>query len=144
MNPVLTLGALQKPSKEASELARRTQKAHRRIYERQQKAAVVRRDGRHTCRLVPGCLEREKFETAHVEAKGMGGTPSGIRNHQSNTLRACFFHHQGRWSLHSGDLRVEYLTPHGTDGPILVWGTVSDGQWGIVGREVAVGHWEQE
>lgn len=132
-----------KGGKEAVELERRADRAKRVAYEKEQKAKVVARDGVHYCRLVPGCAEREKHETCHVVNKGAGGD-HGERSSADQMIRGCFFHHQGRWSLHSGDLRVEYLTAEGTNGPIQVWGTDPQGQEYLVGREKAVCEWERD
>ena len=133
-----------KPQKGTAILERRKTRAQIVAHEKEQKAKVVTRDGSKTCRLVPGCQEREKFETAHVHDKGMGGD-RGIRSTADQMVRACFFHHQGGWSLHSGDLRVELLTDAGTDGPIEVWGTDRErgGEY-LVKREVRCGETERD
>lgn len=136
--------ALPKDSREDAERKRRQRKADIRTHEQREKATVVTRDGSHYCRLVPGCSERQKFETAHLDDKGMGGDPKQLRTVACLMLRACFFHHQGNWSLHSHDLRVDFLTPEGADGPIEVWGRDSTGRWFMVGRESAVGSWERD
>jgi hypothetical protein len=134
---------LQKPVKGSALLERREKRAKVQSNEKDEKAKVVFRDGVHTCRLVPNCREREKHETAHLDAKGIGGD-HGIRTIAERMIRSCFWHHQGKWSLHSQDLRVECLTDKGTNGPIEVWGKDEDGRWYSVGRESAVGIWERD
>lgn len=137
---ILPLG---KDSREDGVRKRREQKASVRSYEQMEKAKVVKRDGAYHCRLVPGCRERSLYETAHLDNKGMGGD-RGLRSNADQMVRTCFFHHQGKWSLHSNDLRVEYLTPEKANGPIEVWGKDEDGREFLVGREVAVGQWERD
>ena len=134
----------QKPPKGTALLERRDAKAKIRSHEQTNKAKVVKRDGAKVCRLVPGCQEREHFETAHVNNKGMGGD-RGIRSTADQMLRACLFHHRGGWSLHSGDLRVEVLTEAGTDGPIEVWAkdAATGGEY-LVKREVRCGEVERD
>jgi hypothetical protein len=142
-NPELAFGALQKPQRGASLLARREKRSAIRAHETTEKAKVRQRDGDHVCRLVPHCREREKHETAHLDDKGMGGD-HGNRTTADRMIRACFWHHQGAWSLHSKDLRVDYLTDQGTDGEIEVWGRDDGGQWFLVKRESAVGVTERD
>ena len=132
-----------KPARGSHILARRQKRADLKAHEGREKARVVRRDGLHSCRLVPGCREKEKHETAHLDDKGMGGD-HGIRTTADRMIRACFWHHQGVWSLHSKDLRVECLTDAGTDGPIEVWGQDEYGGWFMVKREIAVGISERD
>lgn len=134
---------LGKPSREDGIRQRRKQKADVVAFEEAEKAKVRVRDGASYCRLVPCCSERHLFETAHVNDKGMGGD-HGLRSTADQMLRGCFFHHRGNWSLHSQDLRVEFLTPAKADGPIAMWGRDSTGQWLMLGREIAVGVWERD
>lgn len=142
-NPDLEVGALAKPAKGSALLERRGKRAEIRTHEQTEKAKVVKRDGAKVCRLVPNCPEKEKFETAHLDAKGMGGD-HGIRTTADRMIRACLFHHQGVWSLHSMKLRVECLTDRGTDGPIEVWGHDANGQEYMVKRESAAGVLERD
>lgn len=132
-----------KTSREDGMRQRREQKDKVRAREGEEKTKVRKRDGASYCRLVPGCAERRIFETAHVNDKGMGGD-HGLRSTSDQMLRSCFGHHRGNWSLHSNDLRVEYLTPDKADGPIEIWGRDTTGQWFMVGREKAVGVWERD
>ena len=132
-----------KPAKGTVILERRQKRAAVRTHEQTEKAKVVKRDGAKVCRLIPGCTEREKFETAHLENKGMGGD-YGLRTDAAMMVRACLFHHQGSWSLHSGDLRVEYLTPDKANGPIEVWAKHPEGGEYVVKREVRCGETERD
>ena len=135
---------LQKPPKGTARLERRERRADIRAHETAEKAKVRVRDGAAYCRLVPHCTEREWFETAHLDDKGMGGD-HGNRTTADTMVRACGFHHQGAWSLHSGDLWVEYQTPLKANGPIEVWGRHPEtGETYLVGRERAVGVWERD
>lgn len=131
-----------KPPKGTALIERRKQKAERVAFEQAEKDKVRKRDGAHYCRLVPGCTEKEKHETAHLHDKGMGGD-QGLRSTADQMLRACFFHHQGETSLHSGALRVVCLTPEGTNGPIEVWCKVGGAEY-LLGRESAVCQWERD
>jgi hypothetical protein len=142
-NPALAPGALQKRSKEDAELEKRARKAAVKTHEQTEKDKVRLRDGAHYCRLVPRCQEKLRHETAHVFDKGMGGD-HGHRTKAELMLRACFFHHQGNWSLHSKDLRVVFLTERMADGPIEVWGKDEDQREFLVGRESSVGVWERD
>lgn len=132
-----------KPAKGSYLLDRRQKKAAIKAHEDSEKAKVVKRDGLKVCRLVPNCTERERFETAHLDDKGMGGD-HGIRSRADRMIRSCFFHHQGVWSLHAKRLRVDCLTERGTDGPIEVWGTDENDQWFQVKRESAPGIVERD
>ena len=132
-----------KPSKGSALLERRHKRAAIVAHEKAEKAKVVARDGAKTCRLVPHCPERDKFETAHLDDKGMGGD-HGNRTDAATMVRSCFWHHQGSRSLHSKDLRVEYLTPEQANGPIEVWSRVPPGDnrhgsWYLLKRETSCG-----
>lgn len=135
--------SLVKLSREDGKRKRDKAKAEIRNKEKEQKALVVKRDGSHYCRLIPQCDEKIQFETAHLEDKGMGGD-HGLRTDAAIMVRSCYFHHRGNWSLHSNDLRVEYLTNEKANGPIQIWGRMSTGEWYLVGREKAVGVWERD
>jgi hypothetical protein len=128
---------LWKSPKGTTLLKSRERKAATKAHEATEKAKVVKRDGMKACRLVPTCQEREKFETAHLDDKGMVGY-HGIRTTADRMIRSCFWHHQGVWSLHSNDLRVDCLTDAGTDGPVEVWGRDDNGQFYLLKRETAV------
>ncbi len=69
------------------------------------KAEVRIRDN-YTCR-VPGCDDPTRhIEVAHLEDKGMGGDPKGLRSTPDKMLVLCREHHQGRRSVHSGHLVI--------------------------------------
>ena len=107
--------------------------------ERDAKAEAKRADGGR-CRW-PGCDCRQRrlpLEMAHVEAKGMGGTPDGRRNDPRNLITFDIeTHRTGRKSLHSGDRKVVPLTEDGTRGPCEFWMTDEVGQMYLVARERA-------
>lgn len=132
-----------KDSREDGKRKRDDAKAKIRAYESEQKTLARKRDGAHYCRLVPNCDQSPVFETAHLDDKGMGGD-HGRRSSAELLIRACFAHHRGNWSLHSRDLRVEFLTDDKANGPIQVWGRDRLGHWFLVGRESAVGVWERD
>lgn len=132
-----------KDSREDGKQKRDAAKAKIRADEKEQKALVRKRDGSHYCRLVPHCDSTRDFETAHVDDKGMGGD-HGIRSTADLMVRSCFAHHRGNFSLHSNDIRVEYLTAENANGPIQVWGRDTRGQWFLLGRESAIGVWERD
>lgn len=132
-----------KDSREDGKRKRDAEKAKRRSDEQKEKTIVRKRDGAQYCRLVPNCSEQGPFETAHIDDKGMGGD-HGIRSTSDQMIRSCFYHHRGNWSLHSNDLRVEFLTPDGANGPIQVLGRMSTGEWYVIGREKSVCEWERD
>ena len=86
-------------------------------HETQQKAIVRERDD-YRCR-VPGCMNpRRQLEVAHLEDKGMGGDPTGIRSTPAKMLVLCRDHHQGPKSVHSGHLVIAPKDAElGTAGP---------------------------
>lgn len=109
------------------------------------KREAKRRDGRE-CRW-PRCEYRkvvQPLDAAHIAAKGMGGTPDGRRNVRENLMAICRLHHQGRCSLHSGDLAIEPLTPQGTDGPCAFFSTDPDGKRYMVAQERAIRQYERD
>ena len=87
---------------------------------------VFNRDnGCRVCRGLFNEAQRRMFnggrlEWAHLQARGMGGTPDGRRDTTANTICCCAEHHRGVRSLHSGHLEVIPLTDAGADGPIAV------------------------
>lgn len=97
-----------------------------------EKDAVRRRDVR--CRW-PDCENCRKYqprlEVAHLNDKGAGGD-HGERSTADQMMLLCFLTHQGPRSLHSGDLRVEPLTEHGTDGPCMFLATDEQKGWIVV------------
>lgn len=109
-----------KPSKFASRLEREAGKQEVRDKEDRNKTAARKRDG-WMCRF-PRCVchsLRLHPEVAHLVAKGMGGD-HGHRSHVSNLMCLCPARHQdSRISLHANTLRIEPLTHHGTNGPVM-------------------------
>jgi hypothetical protein len=78
-----------------------------------------------------------RVDAAHVEAKGAGGDKQLIRSVLENLIRICVIHHTGPCSLHSGDLRIEFLTERKANGPCAFWRRdpkAKDG-WSLDGSE---------
>jgi hypothetical protein len=125
---------LPKPAKGTALLARKAQRAKLRTAEDKAKAEAKKRDG-YRCRW-PRCeYPRLRVEAAHLQAKGMGGD-HGTRSHRRNLMACCYLHHQGSRSLHSGDLRVQFLTREGADGACRFMEKQA-GRWVVVGEERA-------
>ena len=103
-------------------LKRKATAASLRADEKAVKAEVTKRDGQKVCRLDPDCKHVKvgiRVEGVHLDSKGLGGD-HGVRTQQHLMLRGCFIHHQGVRSIHSGDLRVKFLTDKCADGPIAL------------------------
>jgi hypothetical protein len=141
-NPDYAPGAFMKPPKGSYKLEREKAKTALKSSEQAEKTKVRIRDGAAYCRLVPRC-RFDQHETAHIFSKKMGGD-HGKRSIAALMLRSCWYHHRGPWSLHSSDLRVEFLTERKADGPIATWGLDEQGREYLVGRESAVGIWERD
>lgn len=99
-----------------------------------------RRDGKR-CRW-PHCEYRhvgQVIDAAHVtHAAGMGGDQTLIRTTRQDLMAICRLHHRlARLSLHNANLRVEPLTPAGTDGPCQFYSTDADGREFVVAQETA-------
>lgn len=108
-----------RPSRASRDREKRERRRKRIAYERDNKAAVRRRD--RGCRFpLCGCSElRLRDEVAHLEHKQMGGDPGLHRSGAPGMIRLCYHRHRlGRVSLHAGTLRVVALTMAGTDGPV--------------------------
>jgi hypothetical protein len=113
---------LQKPAKGTATVARQAKRTDIKKHEREVKEAITRRDGQKVCRLDPNCQHVKKgvrVEGVHLDSKGMAGD-HGVRTQSDLMLRGCFIHHQGVRSIHSGDLRVKFLTAKKADGPIAL------------------------
>lgn len=125
--------AFPKPAKGASRAQRLDRRAEIVRIENHAKLAAKVRDG-YQCR-VPGCTTDTKvwrLESAHLVDKGMGGD-HGTHSHQrSDYVSCCLHHHQGRRSLHSGDLKAIPLTAEGGDGPVQ-WQELRESGWTILG-----------
>lgn len=115
-----------------------TRRQARKAREMSVKKAIRVRDG-IGCRW-PGCefwTQGYRVEGAHLDAKGLGGDPTLARTTSANLIRLCIRHHQGPYSLHSGDLRVVVLTTDGANGPceFQVRNPKVEGGWETVGAE---------
>ena len=137
-----------KPAKGSGLIERHSRRLEIRNHERVEKDKARKRDKRR-CRW-PHCeykAMKPRVEVAHLDDKGMGGD-HGLRTDAAIMIRSCFFHHQGPWSLHSHDLRVEYLTPELANGPIEVWGRGEGPEqfngWYLVKRESVCGVTERD
>lgn len=126
---------------------RKTHSSHEDAIKRQAK----RRDSSR-CRW-PRCEHRtvrQPLDGAHLDAKGMGGTPDGRRNTTANVISICRLHHQGPRSLHSGDLDIRPLTKEGADGPCAFYerrgkaSTSGKAAWATVARETSIGIYEAD
>jgi hypothetical protein len=80
---------------------------------------------------------------AHIDGKGMGGTPDGSRNSRTNLILLCVNHHQydkgpsnPQGSLERNDLQILPVTPEGAEGPLEFYATGEDAQFYMVCREV--------
>jgi hypothetical protein len=80
---------------------------------------------------------------AHIDGKGLGGTPDGRRNRRENLVLLCVAHHQydkspsnPQGSLERNDLQILAITPEGAEGPLEFYATGEDGQFYMVCREV--------
>jgi hypothetical protein len=73
-------------------------------------------------------------EVAHTRDKGMGGDPLLEVSIPSLMILLCHYRHQGPRSLHSKHVRVEAMTPRGTDGPVAFFAVNLE-----TGRETLIG-----
>jgi hypothetical protein len=80
-----------------------------------------------------GLCRRMRVEVAHCLSKSLGGA-----NLPENLITLDAGIHQGSVSLHSGDLRVKFLTPDKADGP-CAFEAKKGGRWIEIGRESSVG-----
>jgi L-ascorbate metabolism protein UlaG (beta-lactamase superfamily) len=145
-------GSNWKPVKGEAALKRKASAAKVRSDEKAVKAEVTKRDGQKVCRLDPDCKHVRvgiTVEGVHLDDKGMGGD-HGVRTTRDRMLRGCAIHHRGAKSLHSGDLKVHYLTDKGTDGPIALMrpnvsielnDRLKKTEWVEFARERAIGVW---
>ena len=95
------------------------------------KLAAKVREG-YRCR-VPGCtwnLQKWRLESAHLADAGMGGNPDGSRgSERRHYVAVCFQHHQGRRSMHSGDLRAVPLDPVALGDGLVRFEELTEGGW---------------
>lgn len=133
-NPDIAINALQKAPKGSWVRERRERALAEDAYEKREKAKVRARDRK--CRW-PGCdcgRLRMPLEVAHVVSKSLGGS-----NAADNLILLCVEKHQGRPSLHSGDLEVRPQTARGTDGPCDFYVLRERGRWECIGSERVIG-----
>jgi hypothetical protein len=114
MNPDITADDLRKPVRGEYRRARRDKRMAGETYLREQKRIAKARDG-GKCRW-PGCDcgkngRKPLLESAHLIDKSRGGSDDA-----SNLISLCDERHRGTPSLHSKDLHIEPLTPHGANG----------------------------
>ena len=117
-NPDLAPGALAKPAKGSSLIARKDRSKEIRAHEVTEKGKVRKRD---VFCIWPNCencrLYKPRLEVAHGDAKGMGGD-HGERSDASNMSYVDMLTHQGERSIHSGHKRIRPLDPtRGHNGP---------------------------
>lgn len=125
--------AFPKPSKGTSRAERLDRRAEIVRIENHAKLAAKVRDG-YRCR-VPGCTTNTKAwrpESAHLVTKGMGGDHGLHSHHRRDFVTACYLHHQGQRSLHSGDLKAVPLTAEAGDG-LVQWLELREGGWTVLG-----------
>jgi 5-methylcytosine-specific restriction endonuclease McrA len=124
----------QKPPK-GSYRRERTQKRLAVESEEDRNKAIVRKRDRKCRWPFCDCAKfRERLEVAHVVSKSLGGS-----NDPSNLILLCVSKHQGRPSLHSGDLAVAPQTSAGTNGPCDFKAQDDKGRWHVVASERYVG-----
>lgn len=119
-----------KPVKGEAQAKRVQKQIAREDHEDRQKTKVRKRDG-YRCRW-PNCdcqERRDRIEVAHVIDKGKGGSSDA-----DNMIVLCLARHQGKPSLHSGDLKVEPLTRAGTNGPCAFYRKTGK-RWTMVAQE---------
>lgn len=124
--------AFPKPVKGTARAARVARRLAEQSFEAREKTAARRRDG-YRCRW-PSCecrQRRDRIEVAHLVNKSQGGS-----SHRTNLICLCVARHQGRPSLHSGELHIEPLTDRGTSGPCAFWAKDAAGRVTLVGQEV--------
>lgn len=130
-----TRDRLRKPVKGSGLIDRKDRRKTIVTSERSEKLTVRRRDVR--CRW-PDCeycrRYKPRLEVAHLNAKAIGGD-HGIRSTADQMMLLCFLVHQGPRSLHSGDRKVETLTPLGTNGPCRYWLNDEQTGWRVVHTE---------
>lgn len=123
-----------KPERGARRMELLHKRASRRTLEKAAKAYVRVRD-KGECR-VPGCTNLKHgwaWNCAHLEHKGMGGDRLLDRTQADKMIGLCHPHHLGARSHHSGDLRIEPTTPHGTSGPCEFWLSDEQARWECLG-----------
>ncbi len=124
-----------KPVKGSLTMSRRLHVAKVSAHELAEKRKVRLRD--RVCRW-PGCDCKKwklRLECAHVVSKSLGGSDDA-----SNMILLCVGKHQGRPSLHSGDLKIEPQTSAGTNGCVDFFTRDEAGRWQCIASETVRGH----
>jgi len=123
-----------KPAKGSLAMERRVRMAKVSSHELAEKRKVRLRD--RVCRW-PFCSCKKwklRLEVAHVVSKSLGGS-----NDADNLILLCVSRHQGRPSLHSGDLKIEPQTSAGTNGPVDFFSRDESGRWQVIASEKSIG-----
>ena len=129
---------LQKPMRGTAKLARMDRKAKADAREDRNKTKVRKRDGHcrwpHFAEEARELCRRTVTEVAHLTHKGMGGDIQTIRSKSELMIRVCC--HQGVGSFHSGDRRVQFLTPQKANGPLAFLERRGRERWVEIAREL--------
>lgn len=124
--------SLQKPARGTAKHDHRVRHAQADTREARHKTTVRKRDG-HRSRW-PGD-EGLPLEVAHLSHKGIGGDAQTLRSIPALMILVSRDVHQGPYSLHSGDRRVQFLTPEKANGPIAFL-EKRGSKWAEVAREL--------
>lgn len=130
-----------KPAKGTATRERR--KKHRVQKAKETSAMKAARTRDKVCRfpLCPCKKLRLRLEVAHQVHRGMGGNPAGDRTTTAGLVLLCFERHQGRTSLHSGDVRWVPLGDRGADGLIRWEYRTESGEWKMLASEIGHGRY---
>lgn len=124
-----------KPHRGEAKAERRARRAAANSREDRNKSKVRVRDSRRS--RWPGD-DGEPLEVAHLTHKGISSDINTTRSVPALMITLSRQMHQGPRSLHSGDLRVLFLTPEKANGPCAFLERVSrvPDVWREVGREL--------
>jgi hypothetical protein len=116
-----SMTSLPKPRRGAKTAEQRARARLAQTRERAAKDAAKLRD-HYTCRRCHGAMLQgpllRHVEAAHIDDKGMGGDPTGLRSWQaSDYVTLCLSCHQGPRGVHSGHVVIQ-AGPKGGDGPV--------------------------
>lgn len=123
---------LERPARGEMKHEHRQRHAQADTREARNKTTVRKRDNRRS--RWPGD-EGQPLEVAHLSHKGIGGDATTARSIPALMILVSRDVHQGPRSLHSGHLRVVFLTEEKANGPVAFLekrGT----QWAEVAREL--------
>lgn len=132
ITPEIIAKRLERPARGTAKHAHRARHAQADTREARHKTTVRKRDG-HRSRW-PGD-EGQPLEVAHLTHKGLGGDAQTLRSIPALMILVSRAVHQGPHSLHSGDRRVQFLTPEKANGPIAFLER-RGGKWAEVAREL--------